>query len=256
MDAKQVVSVVDQHKIKYFSALALLIQTLDKLPLFALGCLGKAVDVKPDTTLACADMYILSTEWNRVRKVNADWITNTCTIRTSKQAAKDNGACPCPDGYTGLNCDVDVKTLINRPVEFIKFFGEAPAARKGHVGQPHYGNIRFLISSDGGKTGDFPVYTCDQGWTGVTCDVATRLADALRCKPSGCSNRGKCSDQGVCICAEGYAGPACTYTIAPDTCKAPDGNTNCNGNGACTKEDGCVCNGSSRGTYCGKTDHL
>ncbi|XP_071447350.1 protein jagged-1b-like [Hetaerina americana] len=109
---------------------------------------------------------------------------------TCENTAPDKHNCTCPEGFSGLNCEI-----VDNPC------ATAPCRNGGTCIE----QVRGLFSC-----------TCALGWSGATCTT-----NVDECASSPCTNGGTCVDlvNGFrCICPSGWEGNACQYDV--DECQA------------------------------------
>ncbi|XP_076997754.1 sushi, von Willebrand factor type A, EGF and pentraxin domain-containing protein 1 isoform X2 [Tamandua tetradactyla] len=147
--------------------------------------------------------------------------------------------CLCPQGYTGLRCEIDVDECNSMPClnsgickDLVgEFICECPS---GYAGQLCEENINECSSSPclnkGTCTDDLAGYhcTCVKGFIGLHCET-----EVNECQPSPCLNNAVCEDQVggfLCKCPPGFLGTRCEKNI--DECLSQP----CQ-NGATCKDD-------------------
>ncbi|XP_049960051.1 protein jagged-1b [Schistocerca serialis cubense] len=156
----------------------------------------------------CKHGYCNGSSWQCICDTNwggilCDQDLNTCGTLdpcqnggTCENTAPDQYRCTCPEGFSGLNCEV-----VDNPC------ATEPCANGGTCQESASGQVNC---------------TCAPGWTGPTC-----LVNIDECASAPCQNSGTCVDQVnsfMCLCPPGWEGDACQFDADecqqdPDPCK-------------------------------------
>ncbi|MCX4244768.1 hypothetical protein [Paraliomyxa miuraensis] len=181
---------------------------------------------------------------------------SACEAEQAGASVASEGACECPPGFAGANCDTEIdeceaNPCVNGDCEDQVNAYEC-ACSPGWTGTDCEIEIDECEADpcDNGVCVDQVngyVCVCSPGWTGTDCEI-----EIDECEADPCDN-GVCVDQVngyVCVCAPGWTGTDCEIEI--DECEADP----CD-NGVCVDQVNgyvCVCDPGWTGTDCDTPD--
>ncbi|XP_044728206.1 protein jagged-1b isoform X2 [Chrysoperla carnea] len=154
----------------------------------------------------CKHGYCNGTSWQCICDTNwggilCDQDLNYCGTHepcqndgTCANTAPDSYLCTCPEGFSGVNCEIVDNPCATAPCQ-------------------HGGTCHETAATGTAVGGQFTC-TCPPGWTGITCQI-----DVDECASAPCQNGGTCIDQENgfrCECPPAWEGSVCQ--IDADEC--------------------------------------
>ncbi|KAM6930960.1 protein crumbs homolog 2-like [Xenentodon cancila] len=164
-------------------------------------------------------------------------VTVRCPNCTSTPGT-DKFSCNCPDGFTGLNCELDVDECQSNPCKGVKrycvdkvngYTCQCPTGLEGAECQDDMSTCSVETCQNGGSCMDIPdsgpQCQCAAGYQGKNCEE-----NIDECQSDPCQNGAICKD-GVngyqCFCVPGFQGYHCDLEIKE--CSSQP----CQNNGTC-----------------------